>query len=1674
MLILFLSALFSEKTFAQLPYAESFMNSTAKGVSWGGTATLTSGTGSDAVGNGYLRLTSVAANQAGYVYGSSSLPSSKGISVSFEYYTYGGNGADGICFFLYDAATPTFNVGSYGGGLGYTSISSAGLSNGYLGVGLDEYGNFSDPGAGGNGGPGRVANSVTIRGAYNDPNGAYAYLTTVPVQTNYGFAIGSTSSSRPLSGGSGYRKAFIDIIPHPGRAGYDITVKIQHDAVSTPVTVISNYYYSKAAPDNLKFGYAASTGGSTNYHEIRNINVTLPAGTSLATPTQSNQTLTTCSNNTGTVNISSGFTTTNTPNGSINTSSIDLDPSASGIQTTYTVASKGTFTSDGNGNIIFTPLNSTVRGTAVCNFTVADNYGATSNTATVTATINTAPTLTGPQTNVTCNGSNNGRATVTVLNGTAPYTYNWSPSGGNAATASNLSAGAYTVTVTDANGCSSTRTYIITQPPALTATTSQTNVGVYGGNTGSAAITVNRGTPPFTYSWSPSGGTGATANNLTAGTYTVIVTDDNGCNITRSYTITQPAVSANSNLSTFEISSGTISPTFATGTSTYSTSVTNSVNSITVIPTTSDSYAAVTVNGVAVASGSASQAIALTTGSNTITTVVTAQDGTTKTYNLTVKRLKASQAITFNPIPAKTYGDADFDAGATASSNLAVTYTSSNQSVATVLNNKLHIVGAGTTSITASHSGDDTYYPAANVTQTLTVNKALLTIRATDQSKTYGAANPDLTIDYAGFMNAETSANLTTRPTIATPAITTSAVGSYPITVSGASSPNYQITYVNGALSVYPGIQIITITATPRTYGDADFLLNATASSGLPVTYSSSNTAIARVDNNGSVHIVNAGNVVISAIQTGNGNYGATTLIKQQLTINKAPLFIIADAKTRFYGDANPALTLSYDGFVYEQTIADLITQPIISTVATTTSPAGNYPITVSGATGSNYIVSYSNGTLTVEPKVQKITFDAPAVKTYGDADFSLGAVVSSGLPLTYSSSDTTVATVNPAGMVHISAAGNISLSVNQPGNNNYLLTDVFTQPLIINKAALTISADNKTKNYGDVNPGLTLAYTGFVNGETTAVLSGLPTVTTTATTASDAGTYPIEVSDVGAANYAITYVSGTLTINPNQQTLTFAAPAVKTYGDADFSLNAASSNGALPVTYASSNPAIATIDNSGNVHILSAGTVTVSVSQAGSNNYNTATAQQQTLTINKAALTVSADDKTRTYGAANPTFTLTYSGFVNAETVAVLGTAPTVGSVAAVNSPAGTYPITVTGGMADNYDFNYNAGTLTVAQPIISSMSLMPTTVFENQAAGTLAGTLSASSLDPNAVFTYAFLSGTGSADNNLFTIQGNKLLTASSLNYEQQANYSILIRTTNQYGSYFDQAFTVQINDVNEVPTLAAISDQQVCDQPSTQKIVLTGITPGPESAQTTTLSVNSTNPGLFKTLTVSSVSNGTATVNYTLAGIGTAAITVSVKDNGGTVNGGTDSFSYTFTLTANDLPVAVISSDKAAEVAKGQIVTLTATGGSSYNWGNVAGTIGATNTAVLQVRVTENTTYTVAATNASGCSTTASITIKVADDYSSVQASNILTPNGDGKNDTWVVKNIDLYPESTIIIFDTAGRRLLNVKHYNNDWNGTFQGSPLTEGTYYYVIDFGQGKVPVKGFFTLLRNR
>ena len=259
---------------------------TAPGWVIGGTAYLTASTGIDPPGNGWLRLTEPTDNQSGFAMYDSSFDISQGVVIQFDYATWGGNGADGYSIYLFDGAynAATFNVGASGGSLGYDKKTVApiapGLSGGYIGIGIDEFGNFSSPTEGRIGGPGALANSVAVRGPYDHPSGAYYYLggTAANVGT-----LWFNQTFRPGQLGSQYRKVVIYLTPVAAPQYMRVDVFMQF-GYNQPLTYLINTLYTmRPIPNTVKVGYAASTGGSTNYHEIRNLAIdNLPTNINLA------------------------------------------------------------------------------------------------------------------------------------------------------------------------------------------------------------------------------------------------------------------------------------------------------------------------------------------------------------------------------------------------------------------------------------------------------------------------------------------------------------------------------------------------------------------------------------------------------------------------------------------------------------------------------------------------------------------------------------------------------------------------------------------------------------------------------------------------------------------------------------------------------------------------------------------------------------------------------------------------------------------------------------------------------------------------------------------------------------------------------------------------------------------------------------------------------------------------------------------------------------------------------------------------------------------------------------------------------------------------------------------------------------------------------------------------
>jgi fibronectin-binding autotransporter adhesin len=243
---------------------ESFKNATASGWVFSGTgytANLTSG-GVDTSGDGWLRLTSTGGNQIGSAYYNTAFTATNAtVYASFDFASWGGTGADGISFFLFDGSS-SFALGANGGSLGYAQKTGVnGMAGGYLGVAVDEYGNFSSGTEGRVGGPGLTIDSFSVRGPGSGTTG-YDYLG--------GTATLASSIDTPSVGTRPTGINTVQVLISPTN---QLTVALQQGG-SLSQTVLSLDLSGYARPDTLKFGFAASTGGSTNYHEIRNLTVT--------------------------------------------------------------------------------------------------------------------------------------------------------------------------------------------------------------------------------------------------------------------------------------------------------------------------------------------------------------------------------------------------------------------------------------------------------------------------------------------------------------------------------------------------------------------------------------------------------------------------------------------------------------------------------------------------------------------------------------------------------------------------------------------------------------------------------------------------------------------------------------------------------------------------------------------------------------------------------------------------------------------------------------------------------------------------------------------------------------------------------------------------------------------------------------------------------------------------------------------------------------------------------------------------------------------------------------------------------------------------------------------------------------------------------------------------------
>ncbi|MGJ1286463.1 MBG domain-containing protein [Sphingobacterium spiritivorum] len=1005
------------------------------------------------------------------------------------------------------------------------------------------------------------------------------------------------------------------------------------------------------------------------------------------------------------------------------------------------------------------------------------------------------------------------------------------------------------------------------------------------------------------------------------------------------------------------------------------------------------------------------------------------------------------QSQTINPIAAitKTYGDAGFEPGATASSGLTVAYLSADNSIAEAYQDaadgnkwKINIKKAGTVNITASQTGGNGYEPAADVVFSLTVNQKPVTVSIKPNAvftKVYDAGTAgtmqatDLELASGDVLNSD---DVQLSLSSATAQYDTKDAGiaktmMLPITsvvLAGAQAGNYKVANTSD-------LSTATAAITPK-----------------PLTITANN--FSKVYDG-------------SAYSGGNGvSYGAFALGEDQTVLSG---------------------TLEYGGS----------SQGAVNT--------GSYGIVPSGLSSSNYAISYVNGQLSISlNNVNVLTFNAQTagstlVKTYGDADINASAIASSGLAVNYASSNPAVASVNTYGQVQILAAGTAIITASQLGNANHTAAVPVSFTINVQQKTLIITANNFNNVYDgqSYNTGNGVTYNGFVNGENEQHLQGSLSYTGTAIGAKNVGSYFITPGGYTSANYAITYQDGSLTISKANLTVT-ADAKTKVYGSSDPSLT-------YKVTGMVNNDAVTvvtgTLKRATGENI---GTYVISNNDLAASNY-TITYVAANLTITKANLTVTADAKTKVYGTADPALTYKVTGLVNNDAATVVtGTLKR-----ATGENVGTYAISNNDLAASNYTITYVGSDLTITKANLTVTADAKTKVYgtadpaltykvtglvNNDAATVVTGTLKRATGEN--VGTYAISNNDLAASNYTITYVGaNLTITKANLTVTADAK-------TKVYGTT-DPALTYKVTGL--VNNDAATVVTGTLKRATGENVGTYAISNNDLAASNYTITYVGANLTITKatisgiTLSDASFTYDAAAKSILIAGTLPAGTTVSYTRNNQTAAG-------TYTVTANidgGINYTNLTLQAALKINKAkQVITFKEIPAVYRDAGTLSLDISSNSPLPIKIysdntlvaEVTGNQEVTVRgvglaliraeqsgdANYIAADAVTRELRVRNEDGAKlPVRVHPAVSPNGDGINDYLRIEGIDEYPENKIGIFDANGNLVQELKGYDNHSNrfdGYKESRAVPAGTYFYMLEVKiNGKwVYDKGFFVV----
>lgn len=786
-------------------------------------------------------------------------------------------------------------------------------------------------------------------------------------------------------------------------------------------------------------------------------------------------------------------------------------------------------------------------------------------------------------TNVSCFGGSDGTATADISGGISPYTFSWTSSS-TAQTATGLTAGSFSVTVTDDNGCTITDNISITEPPVLTVSVNATNVTCFGSDNGTGSAVVAGGTPGYTYTWLPATGTNSNINSLPPGNYVLTVTDLLGCTELAPFTIIEPnelliSIASQSNVNCFGGSDGSASVTVSGGTLGYTYSWSPNVSTTSLASNlTAGNYTATVTDANSCTANvpiTITQPSAVLTGSEVVTDVtcnggadgsitVTPAGGTGPyTYLWT---FNGSTSNTITGLAANSYDYIITDANGCTFTNTVVVNEPLPLTLSTTPSPSTCGGANGSASVSASGgAGGYTYAWSPNVSSTSTASNILAgnyTIVVTDAAGCSGTTFVDVN-DLTSAVATITTVNNVSCYGGSDASVTTNITSGFPSysylwTPSGSTDPNptnlpaglntVQITDGNGCFSYFtvlitqPDSISLSMTMTPVScLGGSDGTATVYASGGTP-GYTYSWTPAAGTGSTGTGF--SAGNVSVLVTDANGCTKPSSITITEPTQVTVA---ITGSSNVSCFGGSNGTATaLGSNGtgpYTYLW-MPGAISGPMATGLST-----GTYTVTVTDANGCTNFTSVN---ITQPSAPLSVTFTSTPVSCFGGSNGTATAIPSGGTPgYFYNWTSGPQSTQTATGL----SAGNQFVQVTDAlGCSTIGFTNV------IEPAALTASIITSNSTCGNANGNASVQVNG---GNTPYTYLWTPgNLTTQVINNVPSGTYSVQVTD---ATGCITNATNDVINVPGPTISIVSTTDVSCFGGSNGSATATVASGTSP-----------------------------------------------------------------------------------------------------------------------------------------------------------------------------------------------------------------------------------------------------------------------------------------------------------------------------------------------------------------------------------------------------------------------------------------------------------------------------------------------------------------------------